>query len=73
MPPLQAIRAATMNGAELMGLQNSVGAIEAGKYADLIAVRGDPLADITALTRVQFVMKGGIVVKDERNESQSEP
>jgi imidazolonepropionase-like amidohydrolase len=70
VPPLQAIRAATMNGAELMGLQDSVGTIEPGKYADLIAVRGDPLADITVLTHVEFVMKGGIVVKDERNGSQ---
>jgi len=64
MPPLEVIRAATMNAAELMGWQQDVGAIEAGKYADLIAVDDDPLANIAALQRVRFVMKGGVVVKD---------
>jgi imidazolonepropionase-like amidohydrolase len=65
MTPLQAIRAATLNAAELMGWQDRVGAIEAGKYADLIAVVGDPLNDIAVLQKVKFVMKGGKVVKDE--------
>jgi imidazolonepropionase-like amidohydrolase len=46
MPPLEAIRAATINGAELMGWRDRAGALEAGKYADLIAVEGDPLSDI---------------------------
>jgi imidazolonepropionase-like amidohydrolase len=69
MPPLQVIRAATMNGAELMGLQESVGTLEAGRHADLVAVSGDPLADITVLARVELVMKGGVVVKDERHEA----
>jgi imidazolonepropionase-like amidohydrolase len=64
MPPLEAIRAATLNAAELMGWQDRVGAIEAGKYADLIAVEGDPLADIAVLQQVKFVMKGGAVLKD---------
>jgi imidazolonepropionase-like amidohydrolase len=64
MPPLEVIRTATVNAAELMGWQDRVGAIEAGKYADLIAVEGDPLSDITVLQRVKFVMKGGTVVKD---------
>lgn len=64
LPPLEAIRAATVNAAELMGWGNDVGAIEAGKYADLIAVQGDPLADITVLQHVEFVMKGGTIVKD---------
>jgi|SRR5918911_399942 imidazolonepropionase-like amidohydrolase len=64
MPPLEIIRAATVNAAELLGWQDRVGAIEAGKYADLIAVEGDPLTDITELERAKFVMKGGQVIKD---------
>src|SRR5947209_19751247 len=64
MPPLEAIRAATLNAAELMNWQDRVGAIEAGKYADFIAVEGDPLSDIAVLRQVEFVMKGGTVVKD---------
>ncbi len=65
MSPLDAIRSATLNAAELLGWQNDVGAIEAGKYADLIAVPGDPLVDISVLQRVKFVMKGGTLVKDD--------
>lgn len=68
VPPLEAIRASTLNAAELLGWQDRVGTIEADRYADLIAVRGDPLADITVLTRVEFVMKEGVVVKNERQE-----
>jgi len=64
MPPLEAIRAATLNAAELMNWQDRVGSIEAGKYADFIAVEGDPLSDIAVLRQVEFVMKGGTVVKD---------
>jgi imidazolonepropionase-like amidohydrolase len=64
MPPLEAIRAATLNAAELMSWQDRVGAIEAGKYADLVAVEGDPLTDIAVLRQVKFVIKGGAVVKD---------
>ena len=59
----KAIQAATMNAADLLGWQDRVGALEPGHYADLIAVDGDPLADITALQHVKFVMKGGTVVK----------
>lgn len=66
VPPLEALRASTLNAAELLGWQDRVGTIEPERYADLIAVHGDPLADIAVLTRVEFVMKGGIVVKDER-------
>ncbi len=62
---LEVIRAATVNAAELLGWQERVGALESGHYADLIAVEGDPLADITVLQHVKFVMKGGVVVKDE--------
>src|SRR5277367_2838652 len=64
MTPLQAIRAATLNASELMGWQDRVGALDVGKYADLIAVEGDPLTDIATLQKVKFVMKGGKVVKD---------
>jgi imidazolonepropionase-like amidohydrolase len=64
MPPLEAIRAATINAAELLNWQDRVGALEAGKYADLIAIEGDPLTDIAVLQQVKFVMKGGAVVKD---------
>lgn len=64
LSPIDAIRAATLNAAELMGWQQDIGAIEAGKYGDLIAVSGDPLTDITVLQKVAFVMKGGKVVRD---------
>jgi len=64
MPPADIIRAATVNAAELLGWQGRVGSIEAGKLADVIAVTGDPLVDVTELERVQFVMKGGEVVKN---------
>lgn len=65
LPPIEAIRTATTSAADLLGWQDKVGSIEAGKYADLIAVTGDPLADITELERVKFVMKGGVVIKNE--------
>ena len=65
MPPLEIIRAATINAAELLGWQNRVGTIEAGNFADIIAVEGDPLKDITALEKVKFVMKGGAVIKED--------
>jgi len=66
MPAAAAIQAATVNAAELLGLAGEVGTIERGKSADLIAVQGDPLADVTVLKRVGFVMARGRVVKDER-------
>lgn len=62
---IEVIRAATINAAELIGWQDRVGAIEPGKFADIIAVSGDPLQDVTELERVQFVMKGGVVVKNK--------
>ncbi|HEV7817213.1 MAG TPA: amidohydrolase family protein [Janthinobacterium sp.] len=63
MTPMQAIQAATISAADLMGWKDRVGSLDAGKFAVLIAVKGDPLADVTELTRVSFVMKGGAVVK----------
>ncbi len=63
MTPAQAIRSATANAAELLGMQNDVGSIAPGKYADLVAVKGDPLSDITLLQKIDFVMKGGEVFK----------
>jgi imidazolonepropionase-like amidohydrolase len=63
MTPLEAIQAATINAAELLGWPADVGALEAGMYADIIAVRGNPLEDIRELEDVRFVMKGGEVYK----------
>lgn len=63
MTPMQAIQAATSNAADLLGHANELGSIKAGKYADLIAVSGDPLKDISLLERVEFVMKDGKVYK----------
>jgi len=62
MTPMQAIQSATSVGAALLDQQDNLGSIETGKYADIIAVDGDPLTDITELERVKFVMKGGVVV-----------
>jgi imidazolonepropionase-like amidohydrolase len=63
MSPMQAIQAATINAADLLGWKDRIGSVSPGKYADLIAVGGDPLQDTAELTRVKFVMKGGAVVK----------
>jgi imidazolonepropionase-like amidohydrolase len=65
LPALETLRAATVNAAELLGKTDEVGAIEKGKFADLIAVSGDPLADITEVERVKVVMKGGTVVRND--------
>jgi len=63
--PLYTLRMATTVNAEIVHMENSVGTIEKGKFADLIAVSGDPLQDITEMQRVKFVMKGGVVVRDD--------
>jgi imidazolonepropionase-like amidohydrolase len=65
LPPIEAIRAATITAADLLGWQGKVGSIEAGYYADIIAISGDPLADAGELEHVKFVMKGGVVVRNE--------
>jgi len=64
MQPIDAIQAATLNAADLIGLSDKVGSLESGHYADLIAVKGDPLSDVTVLESVPFVMKGGEVVRN---------
>ena len=63
VPPAEILRAATLSGAELMGWGDRVGSLEAGKLADVVAVAGDPLADVAVLQKVSFVMKGGTVVR----------
>ena len=65
MKPIDAIRAATLNGADIMGWSDQVGAIEKGHFADIIAIDGDPLADINAMSKVKFVMKGGEVYRND--------
>jgi imidazolonepropionase-like amidohydrolase len=66
MTPAQVLRAATADAAELLGMADRIGSIEAGKFADMIAVPGNPLDDIGALEHVSFVMKGGAVVRRDR-------
>ena len=65
LTPLQAIQAATVNAADLLGWSGKVGSLEPGAWADIVAVEGDPLKDVTTLERVKFVMKGGEVVRNE--------
>lgn len=65
MTPIQSIQTGTINAADLLGWSDKVGAVEAGKWADIIAVDGDPTRDITVLQHVKFVMKGGVVYKNE--------
>jgi imidazolonepropionase-like amidohydrolase len=65
MTPMQAIRTGTSNAAELLGWSDKMGTVEAGKWADLVAVSGDPLKDITELQGVKFVLKSGVIVKNE--------
>ena len=63
MTPMQAVQSATINAADLLGWKEKVGSIKAGKFADIIAVDADVMADVTSLTKVRFVMKGGKVIK----------
>jgi imidazolonepropionase-like amidohydrolase len=63
VPPMEAIQLATQNAAELIGIADDVGTLQAGKWADVIAIEGNPLDDISLLEDVRFVMKGGVVYK----------
>jgi imidazolonepropionase-like amidohydrolase len=63
MTPAQAVRAATVTAAELLGMQDSLGTVEAGRLADIVAVPGDPLSDVSMMEKVEFVMKGGVVYR----------
>jgi imidazolonepropionase-like amidohydrolase len=65
MTPVTVLQAATVNNAEVLGWQKDIGSVEKGKFADLIAVSGDPLTDITELQHVKFVMKAGRIVKED--------
>jgi len=65
MPPMEAIQTATSRAAEVLGWSDKLGTIEPGKWADIVAVSGDPLKDISELGRVTFVMKSGVVYKDK--------
>jgi imidazolonepropionase-like amidohydrolase len=72
MPALDVIRAITTNAAEMLGWQDRVGAIEPSKFADLVAVSGNPITDITELERVRFVMKGGQVIRNDFGEQSAQ-
>jgi imidazolonepropionase-like amidohydrolase len=63
--PLYTLRMATTVNAQIIHKEDTIGTIEKGKFADLIAVSGDPLQDITEMQRVKFVMKGGVLVRDD--------
>jgi imidazolonepropionase-like amidohydrolase len=65
MPPIEAILSATRNAADLIGQSQNIGSVQAGRYADLVAVKGDPTADIKLLQNIGFVMKGGRVYKKD--------
>ncbi len=65
MTPLAALQSATLNGADLMGWTDRTGSLDPGKWADVIAVEGDPLADIRTLQHIRFVMKSGVIYRDE--------
>ncbi|WOJ92196.1 amidohydrolase family protein [Congregibacter variabilis] len=67
MTPLQALRSATVQTAKMLGAEDSIGSLEVGKYADIVAVGADPSADISALRSISFVMKGGKVYRDDED------
>jgi len=66
MTPVEALQAATVRGSELLSLSDQIGSLEAGKYADITAVNGDPFADVKNMEKVVFVMKGGEVIKSAK-------
>ena len=63
MTPAQALKSATVTASELLGMQDKIGTIEPGKLADIVAVPGDPKADVSVMENVDFVMKGGVVYR----------
>jgi imidazolonepropionase-like amidohydrolase len=65
MTPARAIQSGTIVNAEVLGWGDQIGSIDKGKFADIVAVSGDPLADITELQRIKFVMKGGKIIRNE--------
>jgi imidazolonepropionase-like amidohydrolase len=69
IPPSYALQAATKNAAELLRQSANIGSVEAGKYADIVAVQGDPLQDIAIMQKVDFVMKAGTVYRDGGQET----
>jgi len=73
MTPMQAIQSASLHAARLLGQEKDLGTLEPGKFADVVAVRGDPLKDINILKQVDFVMKGGVIYKRDGKERQIEP
>jgi imidazolonepropionase-like amidohydrolase len=73
MTPMQAIQAATVNGADLLGWSDRIGSIQPGRFADLVAVDGDPLQNVSELERVKFVMKGGVVYKSAGMQTAMQP
>jgi len=66
MRPMDAIVAGTMNGAKLLGMDKTIGSLVAGKFADIVAVQGDPLRDIRRMERAAFVMKNGVIYKEAK-------
>ena len=64
MPPMEAILSATKSAADLIGASDRIGSIQAGRFADVVAVAGNPLTDIAELRHITFVMKGGVVYKE---------
>ena len=66
MPPLEVLRSATLSAADLIGISDKTGTIEKGKWADIVAVDGDPVADIRVMGNVKFVMKAGVVYREDR-------
>ena len=73
MTPLQALQAATISGAQLLNWSDRIGTIEAGKFADIIALEGDPTRDISAIEKVTFVMKDGVTIKNDSSTKKLAP
>ena len=65
MPPMETIQSATMEGTKLLRIEDTLGSVEAGKVADLVAVRGDPLENIGLMRQIAFVRKAGVVYRSE--------